>query len=1177
MRLLFVLLGLLVFVRSSGQLPVANFSINPGACRGEQLQLQNNSTGATDFEWDFCLQDIYFPSLPVINQTIGGLSWGTGYKLVEDHGNWYAFVTSFNNSSLIRLEFGDNPNNPPQITNLGNMGGKILLPFEIEIVFNNGQWYGFVGSFDISAGMVMLSFGNSLMNAPVASSMGSFGIVSRFIGAKAIKQGVDNILVLLAGDTRSILVLNFRDSYENTLLPADIFNTGAITLATNLRGFDLTNVNGNWIGLLTNVTTNEILKINFGTTLQTVPTTESAYTFAGLNFPAKVKIFRQGVSYYGFISGSDQLVTIDFDDLNLSAPQKINQPVFPVLYGLDVIYFKGKILMHGVSESDTNLRFLSFENMCSASFSFSDEEEPYGISYQTAGVKEIELRAYNLNHDYALFSEEITVDNKDAPVISLSSNGNICINNNIEFTSTVISGDVAIYNWDFGDTNTSMDPNPTHQYIATGDYEVSLQVTATAPNGCNNLVKETITIYNEPTPDFDLPAALPVCTNQPYLFSNTSSFDAGSDPTWQWEINGNIVSNDQHLIHSITSAIQQDVKLIASIPGCANEIIKTINTVEEGPLTNFTFSNECEDIAVAFTNTTTGTITGFAWDFGDGNASLQTNPSNIYNDFGVYDVSLEATNAAGCVNSIIKPITIYSKPQPDFSLDLPPFSCSGSPSQFNDLTPNPTDSNLESWTWTFGDPANGSSVTRNPQYIYTEDGTYDVNLEVTTNFGCFAAIEKSVNILPSPSADFDTSPACVNQPTFFTPVSTVGATSWRWNIGNNSYSVQNPSNTFNASLSYPVELIVTGANGCIAIQSRLISVPAVPVIDFTSENNCATQSTIFTDASSTVMDIPQTWQWKFDESGTGSGESTSYTFPVSGTYPTQLTVTYTSGCSYTTIKNVAIASAPVASFSATPESGTPPLTVLLTNNSASTISQTWSVAGDVISTDPSTQFVFDELGNYNVNLSVTNAAGCTDSENKMISVIVPTIDVELSSLTLLPADNGYYNILLVLLNKSNTVINNIEVKVDISGNAQLLEVITENIMPGMMLSKVLTAGIVLPKNPVAYVCAELYVAGDMEDSNNRNCETINKTVVLTASPNPTADQLTLDWVASSSGNAEVYIFDTSGHRVFQNNFLDFSVGLNHLTISLVNLNPGMYYLYFVSDNVRRTFPIVIRR
>src|SRR5690606_32671595 len=109
------------------------------------------------------------------------------------------------------------------------------------------------------------------------------------------------------------------------------------------------------------------------------------------------------------------------------------------------------------------------------------------------------------------------------------------------------------------------------------------------------------------------------------------------------------------------------------------------------------------------------------------------------------------------------------KPQADFLLALPPFSCSGSASQFTDVTPNPTDSNLDFWQWDFDDPESGqnSSNDQNPQHIYENPGAYNVSLTVGTNFGCETTIQKPVTIAQSPTVTIINSPACQDVPIEF--------------------------------------------------------------------------------------------------------------------------------------------------------------------------------------------------------------------------------------------------------------------------------------------------------------------------------------------------------------------------------------------------------------------------
>lgn len=54
-----------------------------------------------------------------------------------------------------------------------------------------------------------------------------------------------------------------------------------------------------------------------------------------------------------------------------------------------------------------------------------------------------------------------------------------------------------------------------------------------------------------------------------------------------------------------------------------------------------------EDVEVQFTDESTGSPTEWLWNFGDGNTSIEQNPSHIYADAGDYTVTLTVTNAGG--------------------------------------------------------------------------------------------------------------------------------------------------------------------------------------------------------------------------------------------------------------------------------------------------------------------------------------------------------------------------------------------------------------------------------------------------------------------------------------------------------------------------------------------------
>ena len=70
-------------------------------------------------------------------------------------------------------------------------------------------------------------------------------------------------------------------------------------------------------------------------------------------------------------------------------------------------------------------------------------------------------------------------------------------------------------------------------------------------------------------------------------------------------------------------------------------------------------------LSVAFTSTSTGTITSYAWSFGDGVTSTLQNPTYVYPTAGTFTVSLTVTGPGGA-NTLTRTglITVNAPPQP---------------------------------------------------------------------------------------------------------------------------------------------------------------------------------------------------------------------------------------------------------------------------------------------------------------------------------------------------------------------------------------------------------------------------------------------------------------------------------------------------------------------------------
>jgi PKD repeat protein len=81
--------------------------------------------------------------------------------------------------------------------------------------------------------------------------------------------------------------------------------------------------------------------------------------------------------------------------------------------------------------------------------------------------------------------------------------------------------------------------------------------------------------------------------------------------------------------------------------GYSNDV--TAKIPSSAPVANFTASvtSGVAPLAMNFTSTSTGSITSYAWKFGDGTTSTSQSPSHVYSAAGSYTVSLTVTGSGG--------------------------------------------------------------------------------------------------------------------------------------------------------------------------------------------------------------------------------------------------------------------------------------------------------------------------------------------------------------------------------------------------------------------------------------------------------------------------------------------------------------------------------------------------
>lgn len=237
----------------------------------------------------------------------------------------------------------------------------------------------------------------------------------------------------------------------------------------------------------------------------------------------------------------------------------------------------------------------------------------------------------------------------------------VCEGAATQFTdqSTTNNGTIIAYLWDFGDNTTSTDQNPTHTYAAAGTYNVQLIVTTSSADADTVVMPVTV----NPNPDADF-SATPVtgCAPLCVTFTNMSTISSGSIASAEWFYGDNSTpATGPNPMYCYGAGTFTPELVVTSDMGCTDTLSMTdMVTANPAPVADFTSS--VSNLTASFTNATTGGTQPlvYNWDFGDGNTSMQENPSNTYGFDGNYTVWLKATDANGCMDSTSQVINIVT-------------------------------------------------------------------------------------------------------------------------------------------------------------------------------------------------------------------------------------------------------------------------------------------------------------------------------------------------------------------------------------------------------------------------------------------------------------------------------------------------------------------------------------
>ena len=269
--------------------------------------------------------------------------------------------------------------------------------------------------------------------------------------------------------------------------------------------------------------------------------------------------------------------------------------------------------------------------------------------------------------------------------------------------------------------------------------------------------------------------------------------------------------------------------------GCEAVLDTLFVNIIPSPTPGFDFTEVCFGETATFTNTSTSEddeIDNYIWTFEPGETATTEDAEHSFSGEGTYDVELIVISENGCSDTIVQQVRSHYIPRADFGI---PFPCLNGGTAFFDSTTVGADAVIVDWLWDFGDNT-PTDTAQNPVHQYAVEGTYDITLAVTSEFGCQSDTTITEVIFLGPIAAFNANPPSAN---LFVDISFTDQTvengaplaEWEWNFGDGDFAFdQDVIHQYDFEGQYEVILIVTDELGCIDTATKVVPIYHGPLI-----------------------------------------------------------------------------------------------------------------------------------------------------------------------------------------------------------------------------------------------------------------------------------------------------------------------------------------------------------
>ncbi|MCB9246603.1 MAG: PKD domain-containing protein [Flavobacteriales bacterium] len=452
----------------------------------------------------------------------------------------------------------------------------------------------------------------------------------------------------------------------------------------------------------------------------------------------------------------------------------------------------------------------------------------------------------------------------------------VCDGEVLSFTNkSMLAKGLMVYDWQFNDPNNVEDfseiSDPVYRYSTFGKYTVDLTIRLFDYPKFEFKKSKEVTVFPVPAVDFKV---INACEGEFVEFKNSTTSPIGGSIDYSWNFGDNQTSTMENPTHKYLKPGGYQVRLTASLNGCASSIVKNANQFAR-PVASFNVNGNCNLEEVQFTNESRIEIgrTGYRWDFGDGELARVANPTHAFTTPGSHTVKMVAVSEFGCEDSTTRTFNLNESPKADFTFSDP---CNLSDIEFTRTGTLPAGNSIFEWDFN----GQGSSTQENPKFNFSRVGVKHVSLKVSSENGCVDMITKEFVVKLQAQAEFVASDVCEGENVVFTNKSSVAAGNldylWRFGDGTTS-NLTSPTHGFDLSTSgetesFNVTLVAIVPGGCSDSIAKVVTVNAASDAGFDAV--ARGRELVISNQKTTNSEF--IYNWRFGDGGRSSSVTPSY-------------------------------------------------------------------------------------------------------------------------------------------------------------------------------------------------------------------------------------------------------------------------------------------------------------